>query len=125
MMKNPSQDRGSAPVIVDYYAAKVIRPGDTWQIFLRAVDPYGDMSDIAVVLWQARVGTYPTEVTRLKGDDRKEFSGYLFLSTPNDSNLDDFVRSRQTARHSKKLQMQGARILRNEAYIEVRCNDER
>jgi hypothetical protein len=28
-------------------------------------------------------------------------------------------------RHSKKLQMQGARILRNEAYIEVRRSDER
>jgi hypothetical protein len=26
--------------------------------------------------------------------------------------------------HSKKLQMQGAQSLRNEAYIEVRCNDE-
>jgi hypothetical protein len=37
----------------------------------------------------------------------------------------DFVKSRQGRRHSKKLQMQGARILRNEAYIEVRCNDER
>jgi hypothetical protein len=87
MMKNPSQDKGSAHVIVDYYAAKVIRPGDTWKIFLRAEDPDGDMSDIAAVLWQAGAGTYPTEVTRLKGDDRKEFSGYLFLSTPNDSNL--------------------------------------
>jgi len=39
--------------------------------------------------------------------------------------LDDFVKSRQSRRHSKKLQMQGARILRNEAYMEVRCNDER
>ena len=37
----------------------------------------------------------------------------------------DFVRSRQVRRHSKKLQMQGARILRNEAYIDVRRNDER
>jgi hypothetical protein len=33
---------------------------------------------------------------------------------------DDFVKSRQGRRHSKKIQMQGARILRNEAYIEVR-----
>jgi hypothetical protein len=87
VMQNPSQDQGSAPVIVDYYAAKVIRPGDTWQIFLRAEDRDGDMNDIAAVLWQAGVGTYPTEVTRLKGDDRRGFSGYLFLSTPHDSNL--------------------------------------
>ena len=55
---------------------------------------------------------------------------------------DDFVKSHQGRRHSKKLQMQGARnrgpaqrargvrvfcgpILRNEAYIEVHRNDER
>jgi hypothetical protein len=39
--------------------------------------------------------------------------------------FDNFVKSRQSGRHRKKLQMQGARILRNEAYIEVRRNDER
>jgi hypothetical protein len=38
--------------------------------------------------------------------------------------LDEFVKSRQRGRHSKKLQMQGAQILRNEAYIEVRRSDE-
>ena len=38
--------------------------------------------------------------------------------------IDDFIKSRQNGRHSKKLQMQGARILRNEAYIIVRRNDE-
>ncbi len=86
MNKTP-QGKGSAPAIVDYHAAEVIRPGETWKIFLRAEDADGDMSDIAAVLWQAGVGTYPTDVTRLKGDDRKEFSGYLFLQTPNDSTL--------------------------------------
>jgi len=44
---------------------------------------------------------------------------------------DDFAKSHRTGRHGKKLQMQGARSLpatgrlRNEAYIEVRRNDER
>jgi hypothetical protein len=37
----------------------------------------------------------------------------------------EFVKSRQSGRHSKKRQMQGARILRNETYIEVRRSDER
>ncbi len=32
---------------------------------------------------------------------------------------------RDFRRQSKKLIMQGARILRNEAYMLVRCNDER
>jgi hypothetical protein len=39
--------------------------------------------------------------------------------------IDDFVRSREGGRHTKTLQMQGARILRNEAYMKVRCSDER
>ena len=37
--------------------------------------------------------------------------------------FDDVARSHQHGRHSKKLQMQGARILRSEAYTEVRRND--
>jgi hypothetical protein len=39
--------------------------------------------------------------------------------------FDELAKSGQGGRHSKKLQMQGARILRSEAYIEVRRNDER
>jgi hypothetical protein len=39
--------------------------------------------------------------------------------------IDDLVESPQTGWHSRKLQMQGARILRNEAYKEARRNDER
>jgi predicted RNA binding protein YcfA (HicA-like mRNA interferase family) len=42
-----------------------------------------------------------------------------------DGRVVEFLESRQSRRHGKKLQMQGARILRNEAYINVRCNDER
>jgi hypothetical protein len=34
------------------------------------------------------------------------------------------VKIHQLGRHSKKRQMQGARVLRNEAYMEVRRNDE-
>jgi hypothetical protein len=38
--------------------------------------------------------------------------------------IDGLVKSPQKGRHSKKLRMQGARILRNEAYLKLRCNDE-
>jgi hypothetical protein len=55
---------------------------------------------------------YPTE----------EFSLHTFCEA---AKIDAFVRSHNMGRHSKKLQMQGARILRNEAYIEVRRSDER
>jgi hypothetical protein len=78
----PPQDRGQPPRIVDAYAAKVIRPGDTWMIFVRAEDPDGDMKSIAAVLWQAGVGYYPTQVNLLRAEDGKQFSGYLFMTTP-------------------------------------------
>jgi len=83
----PPQDKGQPPLIVDAYAAKAIRPGDTWMIFLRAEDPDGDMTSIAAVLWQAGVGYYPTEANMLKPEDRKEMSGYLYLKTPASFNI--------------------------------------
>jgi len=83
----PTQDRGQPPLIVDAYAAKAIRPGDTWMIFLRAEEPDGDMKSIAAVLWQAGVGYYPTQVNMLKAEDAKHFSGYLFMRTPPGFNL--------------------------------------
>ena len=81
------QDQGRAPIVLNAYAAQVIRPGDTWMIFLRAQDPEGEMKSIAAVLWQAGVGYYPTEVTMLKGGETKEVSGYVYLNTPPDSTL--------------------------------------
>lgn len=45
-------------------------------------------------------------------------------SNSNNFIIDDFAKSYQIGRHRKKLQMQVARILRNETYIEVRRNDE-
>jgi len=47
-----------------------------------------------------------------------------FLLFMEGSRIDGLVKSHQGRRHSKKLRMQGARILRNEAYLKVRCNDE-
>jgi hypothetical protein len=83
----PPQEKGQSPRIVDAYAAKVIRPGDTWMIFVRAEDPDGDMKTIAAVLWQAGVGFYPTQVNMVKAEDARQFSGYLFMRTPTGFNL--------------------------------------
>ena len=85
---SPPQHKGQPPRIVDAYAAKVIRPGDTWMIFLRAEDPDGDMKSIAAVLWQAGVGLYPTQVNMLNAEDAKQLSGYLSLRTPAGTKLD-------------------------------------
>jgi hypothetical protein len=84
---SPPQGKGQPPRIVDAYAAKAIKPGDTWMIFLRAENPDGDMKSIAAVLWQAGVGFYPTQVNMLKAEDTKQFSGYLSMKTPAGFNL--------------------------------------
>jgi len=85
--KRTGKAKGRAPVLVDYYAAKAIRPGRTWKLYLRAEDNDGDMNNIVVMLSQTGVGTYPTDFTRLNGDDSQTVAGYLFLTTPADQAL--------------------------------------
>lgn len=75
------------PEIVDYYAAKAIRPGDTWKIYLWAQDQGGDMKSIVSVLYQPGYGYHSREITRIKQKDRARFAGYLSLNTPRDSML--------------------------------------
>lgn len=83
----PPVDRGQAPIIVDSYAANSIAPGDTWLIFIRAEDPDGNLKSLTAVLWQAGIGYYPTEVTMLRPEFTKAFSGYLYVRTPVDFTL--------------------------------------
>lgn len=78
---------GEPPMILNSYAAKSIRPGASWRVYLMAQDADGDIRDITAMLWQAGVGYYSTNVTPIKGEDRKNFAGYLFLFTPADSTL--------------------------------------
>jgi hypothetical protein len=68
-------------VILDSYAASVIRPGGTWRVFLQAKDDDGDMKDIAAMLTQTGVGLYSTDFTPIKQEDSKKLGGYLYLST--------------------------------------------
>ena len=82
-----SESKGHPPVIVDYYAAKVLVPGETWKIYLRAEDQDGDMEYIAAMLYQPGLGYYPTSETYLHENDRAKFVGHLFLDTPEDENL--------------------------------------
>ena len=81
------KDRGQPPVIVDYYAPDLIRPGTTWKIYLKAEDEDGDMLYVATVLFQEGFGYYATDYTRLEGKDRKEFAGYISMRTPPDVGL--------------------------------------
>ena len=81
------QEQGQPPVLIDYYAAAVIRPGTTWKIYLEATDKDGDMAYIATMLYQAGFGYYSTDFTRLTGKERKEFAGYVALRTPPEASL--------------------------------------
>jgi hypothetical protein len=107
----PPQDKGQPPLILDAYAAKAIRPGDAWMIFLRAEDPDGDMTSIAAVLWQAGVGYYPTEVSMLKPEEGKEISGYLYMRTPPAFNINwDEFELTLIIRDSKGNRSQGVKF---------------
>lgn len=71
------------PVITQSFASKEIRPGDNWKVFLNARDPEGDMKQILCVIEQPGVGVYPAVYVRIKEDNRKELSGYIYLTTFN------------------------------------------
>ncbi len=79
-------EKGQPPVILDYYAVKAVRPGETWNVYLRAKDENGDMKYIVATLHGAGTG-YDTSETELKGENRAEFAGYLLLETPLDQDL--------------------------------------
>jgi hypothetical protein len=84
----PSQsDRGEPPVIIDYHAAEVIRPGTTWRVYLKAKDNDGDMRDIVSRLSQTGFGSYPTSFTSIGEEHRSEVAGFLSLRTPSDTHL--------------------------------------
>ena len=98
----PKEEIGEAPVIIDYYATEVIRPGDSWKVYLHAKDNDGDMKDIVSVLEQVGDVPYGACVSRIKKKDGREVAGYLFLRTPKDRylfsdqfNLKVVVRDRQ------------------------------
>jgi hypothetical protein len=82
-----AQEGGQAPLIIDSYAASVIRPGASWRIYLHAQDDDGDMKQIVSVLTRTGAGSHPTDFKNIKKKDRKEFAGYLYLRTPPDNNF--------------------------------------
>ena len=69
------------PVITQSFASNEIRPGDTWLVYLNAHDPDGDMKQIVCEIEQPGVGVYPVSYTRIKEENRKELSGYIYLTT--------------------------------------------
>jgi hypothetical protein len=69
------------PVITQSFAAKEVRPGDTWKVYLNAHDPDGDMKQIVCEIEQPGVGVYSVAYIRIKEDERRELGGYIYLTT--------------------------------------------
>jgi hypothetical protein len=74
-------DEKGVPMIVQSFASKELRAGDVWKIYLKASDPEGKMRYIFATISQPGVGVYPVSITRIKGENRKELSGYIYLNT--------------------------------------------
>ena len=80
-VKVREQKYGSnVPVITNAFAAQEIRAGDIWKIYLEASDPDGDMKTIVCSIEQPGV-PYPSSFTRIGEGQRKNLSGYIFLTT--------------------------------------------
>jgi len=77
------------PKITQSFASPRIRAGNTWKVYLNASDPDGDMKAIFSVIEQPGIGRYPVSITRIREENRKEISGYLYLNivTPQEMNF--------------------------------------
>jgi hypothetical protein len=107
----PPRKEGRAPEIISYQAEEVIRPGETWRVYLKLRDVDCDMSYVVTQLWQAGVGTYPVSFTPIRQHGCPELVGYIFLRTPADRSVVQnqydakiFVRDRQ-GNHSKSIEL--------------------
>jgi hypothetical protein len=71
----------ATPLITQSFASKEVRSGDTWKVYLKASDPNGEIKNIYAVIDQPGVGQYPLSIIRVKPENQKELSGYIYLST--------------------------------------------
>jgi hypothetical protein len=58
-----------------------VRPGQNWNVYLNISDPEGNIKSIFAVVDQLGVGEYPVSIIRVKKENNKELSGYLYLCT--------------------------------------------
>lgn len=71
----------AVPVITESFASQEALPGSTWNVYLKASDPDGDMQYVVSVVYQPGWGDYPVSRTRIPEDNRKGLDGYIYLNT--------------------------------------------
>ena len=69
------------PVVTKAFASPELIPGDTWKIYLNVSDPNGEMKYIVAMVEQPGVAPYPISFIRVKKENRKELSGYIYLTS--------------------------------------------
>jgi len=74
-------DLKAGPVITQSFAAREVRPGDTWKVYLNASDPDGGLKNIYAIVEQPGGAEYPVSIIRIPGQNHKELSGYIYLNT--------------------------------------------
>ena len=78
---------GSPPQILASHAEQVVRPGETWKVYLRVRDVDCDMTYVITDLWQSGGGSYQVSFTPIRKHPCPELVGYVFLKTPTDGDL--------------------------------------
>jgi hypothetical protein len=68
---------GTPPVITHWFASEELHHGDTWNIYVEANDPDGDMRGFVGILDQVGYGGYSSSYVRIKARHREELKGYL------------------------------------------------
>ena len=76
-----ANEEGNAPVIINSFASKEVSYGETWNIYLQAQDPDGDMKQIVCILEEPGYGPHPVTFIRIREKQRRFLSGYIYLST--------------------------------------------
>ena len=75
---------GEEPVISHFFAVQELVSGETWKIYLKASSPAADMKYIYAIVEQRGGTHYPLSLTRIKEEDKRAVSGYVYLNTFND-----------------------------------------
>ncbi len=75
----------NGPRITASFASPEIRPGAVWKVYLKASDPAGQMRYIVAEIRQAGRSSYPPARIRIREEDRKNLSGYIYLNSGSES----------------------------------------
>jgi hypothetical protein len=107
------------PVIEQSFASDELSVGDPWKIYILASDPDGDMETILVVVEQVAMGSYPVSRTKIKEENGKLLSGYLYLTTKGydflyDQTLTVSIQIRDKAGRTSKVVTHSVVVLRRQ-----------